>query len=87
MLAVVAHAEFLSQLLQLFGDCQEDPRHRSMFNNCEMRGFVMAAPYTPSPPPGEQPGSFTMAAPITAAPAAGEHPDPTAFPGGYACLE
>lgn len=80
VLAVVSHAEFLSQLLQLCGDSQEDPRHRSMFNNCEMRAFVMAAPYTPTPSAGK-------IAPVTPAPGAGETPDPTAFPGGYACLD
>ena len=88
MLAVVAHAEFLSQLLQLCGDCQEDARVRSMFQNCEMRGFVMTVPYTPSPAAGEQGGSnFIGGAPTTSAPGAGERHDPTAFPGGYACLE
>ena len=87
MLAVVAHAEFLSQLLQLSGDCQEDPRITSMFQNCEMRGFVMTVPYTPFPAAGEQAGNSVMVGPTTSIPGAGERHDPSAFPGGYACLE
>ncbi len=86
VLAVVAHAEFLSQLLQLCGDDQEDTRHRSVFNNCEMRSFVMAAPYNARPAEA-QPGSFVLVGTATPPPGPGERPDPTAFPGGYACLE
>ena len=57
-----------------------------MFQNCEMRGFAMTVPYTPSPAAGEQAGKVIMVAPTTSAPGAGERYDPTAFPGGYACL-
>jgi len=71
VIAVVAHAEFLSQLLQLCGDCRKDPRLSSMFSNCEMRSFVMVAPYIP----------------FAGTPGAVEQPDLAAFPGGYDCLE
>lgn len=65
VIAVVAHAEFLSQLLQLCGDSRKDPRLARTFRNCEMRSVVMVTSYTQSP---------------AGSPGAAEQADPTAFP-------